>query len=193
MTFSSAAYWQERYTAGGSSGAGSQGASARLKAAFLNRFVRENKVETVVEFGCGDGEQLSLAEYPFYTGYDVSGVALQRCWDRYGDDYTKEFFLLPRHHKQRKHLSLSLDVIYHLVEDSVYERHLHDVFAASARWAILYTSDTDRGASNEFVADHVHHRPVAADVERNFPAWQLEHEVEGMDGCWFYVYGRSTG
>ena len=64
----SAEYWENRYSAGGHSGVGSYGSFAEFKADVLNQFVSTNRVQTVVEFGCGDGNQLSLAKYPKYIG-----------------------------------------------------------------------------------------------------------------------------
>src|SRR5262249_52775171 len=61
-------YWDSRYRRGGNSGAGSYGRLAEFKAEAVNRFVRENHILSVVEFGCGDGAQLELAQYPRYTG-----------------------------------------------------------------------------------------------------------------------------
>lgn len=84
-------YWERRYVTGGTSGAGSYGAMADVKAAFLNRFVAEHKVQSVIEFGCGDGNQLALANYPSYIGLDVSRTALDRCLTRFAADPTKSF------------------------------------------------------------------------------------------------------
>ena len=68
----SAKYWELRYRRGGNSGAGSYNNLAKFKANFLNNFVIENHIKSVIEWGCGDGHQLSLASYPQYIGYDVS-------------------------------------------------------------------------------------------------------------------------
>ena len=54
-------YWEQRYAQGGNSGVGSCGKFAEFKAELLNRFVAQHGVHTVIEFGCGDGNQLSLA------------------------------------------------------------------------------------------------------------------------------------
>lgn len=72
----SARYWELNYARGGTSGPGSYYASAEAKATFLNEFVRARDVRSVIEFGCGDGNQLSLADYPSYIGLDVSRSAL---------------------------------------------------------------------------------------------------------------------
>lgn len=191
MTFSSARFWEERYASGGNSGDGSYGESAQFKARFLNEFVAQHGIRTVVEFGCGDGNQLSLAEYPAYIGYDVSEAAGQMCVERFAGDATKQFWryvatppLVP---DPPGDLSLSLDVIYHLVEDDVYQQHLTDVFAASSRYAILYTTDS-AVTSNEGTAAHVLHRPVMADVAERFPRWESVLAVKGLGGCAFLVY-----
>jgi hypothetical protein len=59
----SAEYWKERYAAGGSSGAGSYNKLAEFKAEVINDFVVRNQVQTVIEYGCGDGNQLERGVY----------------------------------------------------------------------------------------------------------------------------------
>lgn len=56
----SAAYWEKRYERGGTSGPGSCGRLAQFKAEVVNRFVAEHDVQSVVEFGCGDGGVVSF-------------------------------------------------------------------------------------------------------------------------------------
>ena len=53
-------YWEKRYSLGGNSGQGSYGKSAEFKSEILNIFVRENCINSVTEYGCGDGNQLCL-------------------------------------------------------------------------------------------------------------------------------------
>ena len=60
---------------------------------FLNNFVNKNNIDSVIEFGCGDGHQLSLADYPRYIGLDVSRTAIELCSHRFLNDPTKSFFL----------------------------------------------------------------------------------------------------
>ena len=86
-------YWEERYQNSGTSGAGSYGRLAKFKADVINSFVRENKIGSVIEFGCGDGHQLSLAFYPQYVGLDVSPTAIKMCKEKFAQDKTKSFFL----------------------------------------------------------------------------------------------------
>src|SRR6185437_10475742 len=72
-------YWERRYRTGGTSGAGSYNRLAEFKANFLNKFVEEHQVVSVVEYGSGDGAQLKLARYPSYTGVDISRTAVEIC------------------------------------------------------------------------------------------------------------------
>jgi hypothetical protein len=53
-------YWEQRYAHGGTSGGGSYGTLAVAKAKFLNNLVHKNNINSVIEFGCRDGHQLSF-------------------------------------------------------------------------------------------------------------------------------------
>jgi SAM-dependent methyltransferase len=191
VTFSSRQYWEERYAAGGTSGEGSVGENARFKADFLNQFAKDHQVRDVLDLGCGDGSQLLLADYPFYIGMDVSASAVAKCRILFAEDPCKKFYGLPGP-KLVADLVLSLDVIYHLVEDDVYEQHLHDVFEAGLKWVVLYTTDSDF-VDNTLTADHVRHRPFFQDVQRLCGEWTFVDFVENpldLGGADFYVYER---
>ena len=62
--FSSSVYWEQRYRAGGHSGAGSCGQLAAFKAGVINGFVTDNAIADVLDLGCGDGHLLSLLQVP---------------------------------------------------------------------------------------------------------------------------------
>lgn len=193
VPFDSAAYWENRYYDGGNSGDGSGGLLAQHKADFINSFVATRHIQTVVEFGCGDGRQLALADYPDYLGLDVSPTALALCRDRFLGDRNKTFGSLPLTGSiLPRDLALSLDVVFHLVEDAVYGKHLHDVFSAANRYVIVYTTDPDKEEA-EWTAPHVRHRHLPNTVERN-GRWDLiEHHANpypGAGGSDFYVYAR---
>ena len=156
----SAAFWERRYAKGGTSGPGSYGSLAHGKAEFLNAFVREHLVRSVIEFGCGDGHQLSLADYAGYVGLDVSRSAIALCKSRFASDATKSFFLYEGScfvdvaRVLSADLALSLDVIYHLIEDSIYETYMTHLFNAGERYVVVYsTNSTVRDD-----APHVKHR-----------------------------------
>lgn len=170
----SADYWERRYRAGRDSGDGSYGRLAIFKAEVLNRFVQENAVETVIEFGCGDSAQLSLAEYPCYCGLDVSPAAVQRCRERFRDDPTKTFRLPEDPRAAGFDLALSLDVIYHLVEDSVFDAYMRDLFASSRCYVIIYSSNVEMACPEPYIR----HRRFTDWVDEHLPEWRLHQTIK---------------
>lgn len=166
----SSQYWEDRYLTGGNSGAGSYNRLARFKSEVLNDFVRRTHVTSIIEFGCGDGAQLGLAEYPSYIGVDISRKAIDMCRQRYSDDPSKEFYTahtLPL--DARADLTLSLDVIYHLVEDPVFDGYMHQLFKTARKFVVIYASNTDQ----VLAIKHVRHRQFTQWIERNRPDWGL--------------------
>ncbi|MGA9249893.1 MAG: class I SAM-dependent methyltransferase [Candidatus Acidiferrales bacterium] len=197
--FDSSSYWDSRYAKGGNSGDGSYGELAKFKAGILNEFVAENHVASVIEFGCGDGSQLSLAQYPQYVGLDVSPAALRRCLHLFRGDVTKSFQRYGELEPNvlRAELVLSLDVIFHLVEDNVYERYMRDVFKAATRFVIIYSDDVE--APRDLL--HVRHRKFSDWVDHHRPDWRLirhipnnfpwEAETERGSFSDFWIYEKS--
>lgn len=162
----SAQYWEERYKRGGDSGVGSYHQAAEYKAAMLNRFVKEHTIRTVIEFGCGDGNQLQYLHFPAYLGFDVSETAVSRCRRLYAGDSSKRFELLVSYAFEKADLVISLDVIYHLVEDPVFHTHMRMLFTASTRYVIIYANDT---------ADNSYHLKAAHVKNRRFTDWIFLH------------------
>jgi hypothetical protein len=168
-------YWERRYRTGGNSGAGSYNQLARFKAGFLNKFVADNKIASVIEFGCGDGAQLKLATYPKYTGVDVSPKAVEMCSAQFSGDASKRFL-----HSDSvtpdaiADLSMSLDVIYHLLEDPVYDLYMKRLFEFARRYVIVYSSNMDQ----DWPARHVRHRKFTTWIEQNRPDWSLQDTIK---------------
>ncbi len=174
-------YWQQRYARGGSSGRGSYGALAEFKARIVNQFVREQGVQTVIEYGCGDGNQLRLTVYPSYLGFDVSARAVSLCQTIFANDSRKSFKPMKEYGGQRANLTLSLDVIYHLVEDDVYASYMERLFDSAERYVIIYSSNTDENPQPR--PAHVRHRRFTAWVELHRPDWSLLRQVPNEFPC----------
>lgn len=193
----SAGYWEERYAGGGDSGRGSYGKDAAFKAGVLNRFVTERGVRSVIEFGCGDGNQLSLARYPRYLGLDVSPHAVDLCRERFSGDDTKEFSVLGDYSAETADLALSLDVIYHLVEDDVFDAHMRAVFAAGERFVIVFSTNMDDRRSLD--RTHVRHRTFTEWVSSHASGWQLTEHLtpprarNSRRSASFYIFVRRPG
>jgi SAM-dependent methyltransferase len=202
--FSSKRYWDERYRQGGNSGAGSYGKVADFKAEVINRFIQEHGVQSVVEFGCGDGNQLSLLRCSRYVGLDVSRRAIQVCRERFAADPSKRFAVYRSGNcapgAYLSDLALSLDVIFHLVEENVFTAYMQTLFANASRFVIVYADDRDLEYL-ERAEEHVRHRKFTAWIGANSPAWRLlEHipnrfpfdEKTGSGSfAEFWIYGRG--
>jgi cyclopropane fatty-acyl-phospholipid synthase-like methyltransferase len=195
-------YWIHRYDAGGNSGAGSYGTLAEFKASVLNTFVKLHSVSSIIEFGCGDGAQLQRSDYPNYLGLDVSPAAIHMCQALFNGDEAKEFRLLKDYRQETAELAISLDVIFHLVEDRLFEEYMARLFKAGGRYVIIYASDINSDAVE--TAPHVKHRKFTDWVASCCPGWELIDLIPnrypasryGDDGSMadFYVYAKnSTG
>lgn len=196
----SRSYWEEHYASGGISGPGSLGRLAQAKADFLNRFVENHHIASVLEIGCGDGNQTSLAIYPSYVGVDISAIAVGSSRARFSDDPSKRFFTAGSEPLPICELGLSLDVTFHLVEDEAFERYMLDLLEHSSRFIVLYTTDSDVFLPKERTPLHVRHRPVGRWMATQ-NTWRLmarypnpypykEGDIHGTSPADFYVYER---
>jgi hypothetical protein len=88
-------------------------------------------------------------------------------------------------------LALSLDVIYHLIEPSVFETYMTNLFTAGRQYVIVYATNTLITGT----APHVRHRAFSSWVDSNCPQWRLVGEVEGPASgaarADFFVYERA--
>ena len=168
-------YWEKRYWSGGSSGAGSYGRLAQHKADVINDFIEKYNINSVIELGCGDGNQLLYMKYPEYTGFDVSNNVIQKCREKFSTDTHKTFLHISKLDQQKADLTLSLDVIFHLVEDAVFQQHMRQLFQASNRYVIIYSSNHN---DNSDTAPHVRHRKFTAWVEQNITDFEFIDRID---------------
>ena len=175
---SSPDYWERRYCSKGNSGAGSYGRLAKFKAMVMNSFVEEHEINSVIEFGCGDGNQLTLARYPNYLGLDVSSTAIALCKERFKEDLTKRFSTVTYVNDIKAELSISLGVIYHLIEDDIFNDYMKNLFDASEKYVCVYSTNYNDGHADG--AEHVRHREFTRWVQQNASEFELISEVKNM-------------
>jgi len=196
-SFSSGDYWEARYRVGGNSGMGSAGRLARFKAATINQFIAANAIRSVIDLGCGDASQMALLELPDdYLGVDVSRAALARCAERFpGRRFCTPEILraLPP-----AEMTLSLDVIYHLIEDTVFAAAIRTLFSWATRFVVIYASNLDADWSSE----HVRHRRFTDHVAATEADWRLlahlpnpypfdPGDPDATSFADFFIYGRD--
>lgn len=172
---SSRSFWENKYAKGGNSGPGSYNRLARFKASVLNYFVIKNHINTVIEFGSGDCNQLSLANYKNYIGYDVSQTAVKICQKKFNNDKTKTFIYMGDNFPKDKKadLSMSLDVLYHILEDNVFNSYMINLFNSSNKYVCIYSSNVEKPW-----AKHVRHRKFTDWIKKYIPnEWKLKQYI----------------
>ncbi len=179
-------YWEQRYSSGGNSGYGSYDKFAKFKAEVLNSFIKKNGIKSVIEFGCGDGNQLALMNYRNYLGFDVSESAIAMCRRRFADKSNFKFKLMNDYSDETAEAALSLDVIFHLVEDEIFYKYMRSLFKAGTKYVIIYSSNYEQNSEN--AAAHVKHRKFTEWINKNMPEWTLLEHIPNK-----YVFKGDYG
>lgn len=172
---SSKDYWEQRYKKGGNSGSGSYRNLANFKAKVINNFIIKNNISTVIEWGSGDCNQASLIKYKKYFGYDVSKSAINLCKTKFKNDTSKTFIYIDQNFKNKikGDLSISLDVIFHLIEDDVFNKYMNNLFHSSNKYVCIYSSNTIKPSGK-----YVRHRIFTEWIDRHESnKWKLKEFI----------------
>lgn len=145
-TFDYKGYWEDIYRYGGTSGNGSYGEIALFKANIVNNIIEKYNANTVIEFGCGDGNQLGYMNYNNYIGFDISNSAVERCRNLYINDNSKEFI----HYTPdsfdcspyRADMVVCLDVLYHITDENDFVNTLTYISKCASKVVVLFTKLT---------------------------------------------------
>lgn len=177
-------YWNDRYLEGKGSGKGSRGRQANRKAAHVNRLIRQRRVASVIDWGCGDGRVASRLRVGRYTGIEVSPAALElakavadgpdRSWHLYDGETPPPVGTAD--------LALSLDVLFHLTDDGMYRRYLDLVFG-SAPLVCIHSSNRDEAGR-----EHVLHREWIRDVP---DGWRVVEKPKDESEIGFWVLTKE--
>ena len=133
--------------------------------------MHNNSIELVIEWGMGDGNQLSLAKYREYIGFDVSITAVNLCKKKFINYLTKNFIWSGKKgfkNNIKGDLAMSLDVIYHLIEDDVFNSYMNQLFDSSKKYVIIYSCNFEK-----VLAVHVRCRKFSDWIEKNKKDWKL--------------------
>jgi SAM-dependent methyltransferase len=174
-------YWENRYKQGGNSGEGSYNYLAEFKAKVINELLKKYNITSVIEFGCGDGNQLSLCNYQKYIGLDVSKTAITLCIEKFKNDQGKSFFLYDSIAFQDNHgvfkadASFSLDVLYHLIEEDVFEKYLRHLFQSASQHVVIYSSN-----DTQYESFHEKNRSFTKWINMNIRGWELAEKIDNI-------------
>lgn len=182
-------YWESRYAKGGNSGNGSYGFLAEYKANFINKFIEQRQITSLLEYGCGDGNQLSLIDCDNIMAFDVSITALNKVFEL----IDCQIFMKFEDIKKTPDLVLSLDVIYHLVDDNVYNEYMNNMLNLGSKYLIIYSAND----VYDNLAPHVKARRFTDDMkgyalinkEIN-PHKSMNHKIGSFSD--FYIYEKNS-
>ena len=124
-------------------------------------------------------DQLLLMQYPSYVGTDISPKAIEICREKFSDDNTKKFYttedFIDAPIFENFDMSISLDVIYHLIENSVFRKYMKNLFRFGRKFVCIYSSNTNENYHSD---SHVRHRSFLKYVNRNFREWKLIDHIK---------------
>ncbi len=97
-------------------------------------------------------------------------------------------------------LSMSLDVIYHLIEEEGFDLYMRRLFKSAKNFVIIYSSN-DVALNKKYGGFHVKHRNFTNWVEQNASDWELidilpnkyqysESNPDHTSLSDFYFYGK---
>jgi predicted TPR repeat methyltransferase len=158
--FDTKSYWDTRYSQGGNSGLGSQTVIRQYKLERLNNYVAKYNIRSILDLGCGDGRQLSGLVVPKYTGVDVSSAALAACRARYASKPGWQFLKYDELTDAKVDTTMSLDVIYHLVNDDEYFAYIKLLADRATRYIIVFSTTRELRAA----VPHIKHRNYLQDI-----------------------------
>lgn len=118
---------------------------------------------------------MGLFEFPNYLGLDISDLVIDNNRMKFKHDLNLAFLVSDAQHKFtfKADLTLSLDVIYQLIEDTVFESYMSALFDSSNQFVIVYSSNEDYAHP----VQHVRHRKFDKWIEKNRLIYDLYEEI----------------
>lgn len=192
VNFDSKKYWENRYLTNGNSGAGSYGTEAMFKANYINGVIKKYGINSISDFGCGDGNQISLLTgFKKYYGYDFSRTTIDNCIKkltdkRYQFEYNIEDIPI-------SDITISLDVTYHILEDDYFEEYMNSLFMKSNKYVLIYSMNRN-DATSQNMSIHLKNREFVGWVSNNYPHFELVETIkfpEKTNDIGFYLFIKN--
>lgn len=183
-------YWEIRYKSGGNSGSGSYNKIAEHKAEVINNYIVKYEIKTISDFGCGDGNQINMFKgFNIYTGFDISSFIIAKCINIFRDR-NNMFFVNSIIDLPTSDLCLSLDVIYHILDNDEYHNYMTNLFNKSNRFVLIFSTDHD---DNNHDAKHILHHKFSDWVVEYYNEFKLIEVIDNnlITGAKFYLYERN--
>lgn len=182
--FDSNEYWENRYKNNETSGDGSYGKLALFKSSIINNFIKDYNIKSILDLGCGDGNQLKYFNTTNinYIGVDPSITIINKLKEIYKNDKNKNFITLDEKINTKVELTLSCDILFHLINSNIWEKHIANLFNISTKYVIIYAYDFDEDWNN-----HCKSRKFTDFIKKKYSNWQLIKVIKNkyplFEGC----------
>lgn len=199
---SSYQYWAERYintNFKNSSGNGRLKFRLRYKAKMLNKIFETYTITKIADFGCGDGLLASRLKCAKYYGIEINSEIVSNLKNKFFEKKEFEFSTkFESRWRNKIDASISVDVIFHLVEKDVYQKYMNELFSTDAKYVIIraYNHESQGTGRNS----HILHREFLNTVKKYFPNYNLINEspprrrhiyLSDSDKNQFFVFKKS--
>jgi len=201
-----AKYWEDRYREKLGSGEGSRGDLLDFKAKFLNGIFADFGVESVFDFGCGDGYLANLLTCRRYFGVDISAEAVKQCRElvkkpdfvfeqgRF-EDYKScgiEKKLTERWGAKADAM-LCIDVLYHIMDEELATHVLTVMFGSKPKVVVLYTIPNEK-LVEKYTGGAIHHFNTETVLSKLTDGYRLAARTKpvGISGAGFFVWEREA-
>lgn len=174
------------------SGTGSRGKLAQFKADFVNKFITENKIESIIDFGCGDLENARLLKVKKYLGIDIVEHAHPSSVlsDTF-ETVVSRFDLFES--TEKADLSLCMDVLYHILEDEreYLKNTLDKIIESTKKYFIIYAQDSYQSDEILNYRNHLFNCPWRQILEtKNVRLIDEQKKCQPESSARFFVYEK---
>ena len=181
-------FWKSRYELGDNSGSGSRGDLLNFKTEFINNFIKENDIKTVLDFGHGDLYVAREINAEDYTGIDIfdvednEGLNLINCkFDEYDGESAD--------------LVMCLDVVYHILEEEQeYMRDSLDKMMEKAdKFLMIYAHDSEDERFETEYSYHLYNSKWLQHMKtkEDFQLIYKQEKPEPNCSAQFYIFERK--
>jgi len=175
------------------SGIGSRGSLADFKANFINDFVKEKKINKIIDFGCGDLYNASLFNVKEYLGIDIVDHQIPE------NVLAQTFKTLNMRFDQVEldkgsDLVICLDVLYHILKDELeyLKITLEKIVEISNDYIIIYAQDSMDTKFNYLYSEHLYNSPWRQILEeKNVKLIYEQEKCKPGTTAKFFIYQKD--
>lgn len=188
MPFNTRRYWNRRYQRGSGSSFEPHEGVINFETGLINEFIKKHEIKSVLDMGCGDGSVFQrLRNLPIYHGMDISSIIIARMQQKYEKDDSRMFFephTMPDYYYD---LVISIDTIYHLVNDHEYIDYLEKLEKKCKNYLII--SSTNYNAY--YGGGYIRHRAFLKDIkDLGFKLLKKVDSPFDTDQCGYFVFEK---